>query len=120
MKNRYFVIFMILSSGLLTAQNGFSDILAAGVEAGERFSNSYMTPAAEAFNYNLSSGWYDDAKVLKPGKFKIQLKAQATFSPSERKSFILDPEDREVMIIQIILLQILKLSLEMVVLLLDL
>ncbi|OUS14535.1 hypothetical protein A9Q93_07995 [Nonlabens dokdonensis] len=95
MKNRYFVIFMILSSGLLTAQNGFSDILAAGVEAGERFSNSYMTPAAEAFNYNLSSGWYDDAKVLKPGKFKIQLKAQATFSPSDRKSFILDPEEYE-------------------------
>lgn len=80
------------------AQNGFSDILAAGVEAGERFSNSYMSPAGEAFSYNLSTGWYDDARVLAPGKFKIQLKAQATFAPDDKKSFFLDPQEYEALI----------------------
>lgn len=95
MKKVVLLAMMILSGCAINAQNGFSEILAAGVEAGERFSNSYMIPAAESFSYNLSSGWYDEARVLKAGRFKIQLKAQATFSPDEKKSFILDPEEYE-------------------------
>lgn len=79
-------------------QNDFSDILAAGVEAGERFSNSYMSPAGEAFSYNLSTGWYDDARVLAPGKFKMQIKAQATFAPDDKKSFFLDPQEYQALI----------------------
>ncbi len=95
MKKVILLIVMAVSGHLMNGQNGFSDILAAGVEAGERFSNSYMAPAAESFSYNLGSGWYDDARVLSPGKFKIQLKAQATFAPDDRKSFLLDPEEYE-------------------------
>ncbi|PQJ31997.1 hypothetical protein BST92_08695 [Nonlabens arenilitoris] len=87
-----------MGSLTVTAQDGFSDILAAGVEAGERYSNSYMAPAGEALSFNLSSGWYDDARVLKPGKFKIQIKAQGTFAPDDKKSFMLDPEEYEAII----------------------
>lgn len=95
MKKSILIFGLVITSFTATAQNGFSDILAAGVEAGEQFSNSYMTPAGEAFSYNLSTGWYDDARVLKPGKFKIQLKAQATFAPDDKKSFFLNPKEYE-------------------------
>lgn len=90
MKKLIFIIASMLSI-LASGQNGISDILAAGVEAGQRFSNSYMSPAGEAFSYNISTGWYDDARVLDAGKFKLQLRAQATFSPDDKKSFSLNP-----------------------------
>ncbi|MBF4984765.1 hypothetical protein FNJ87_10600 [Nonlabens mediterrranea] len=89
---------LLIGSYIATAQDGFSDILAAGVEAGERYSNSYMTPAGEALSFNLSAGWYDDARVLKPGKFKIQIKAHGTFAPDDKKNFFLNPEEYEAII----------------------
>mgnify|MGYP003673358766 CR=1 FL=1 len=98
MKKSLLLFSVLLSSIATTAQDGFSDILAAGVEAGERYSNSYMTPAGEALSFNLSSGWYDDARVLKPGKFKIQIKAHGTFAPDSKKNFLLDPAEYEAII----------------------
>ncbi|MGJ8685249.1 MAG: DUF6588 family protein [Nonlabens sp.] len=98
MKKSISILVILFVAHFSIAQNGFSDILAAGVEAGERYSNSYMTPAAEAFSFNLSTGWYDDARVLEAGKFKIQFKAQGTFAPDEKKSFFLDPAEYEAII----------------------
>jgi hypothetical protein len=73
------------------AQDGFSEILAAGLEVAQEYSNDYMSPAGEAYTLNLGSGWYNGAKVLRPGAFSITLKGQATFSPDDKKSFLLDP-----------------------------
>ncbi|PRX14576.1 hypothetical protein LY02_01608 [Nonlabens ulvanivorans] len=98
MKKFFLLLSVLLGSIITTAQDGFSDILAAGVEAGERYSNSYMAPAGEALSFNLSSGWYDDARVLKPGKFKIQVKAHGTFAPDSKKNFLLDPAEYEAII----------------------
>lgn len=94
-----FVITAFLFTGTLTqAQDGISDILAAGLEAARSYTNSYAKPAAEAFSYNLSAGWYDDARVLPKGKFNVILRAQATFSKDEAKSFLLDPQVYESLI----------------------
>jgi hypothetical protein len=95
MKKLIVLIIMMSSSYLASAQNGFSDILAAGVEAANKYANSYTAPAAEAFTYNLASGWYESGKVLDPGKFKLQIKVQGTFAPDDKKSFVLDPLEYE-------------------------
>lgn len=89
-------LFLILGSfTMVKAQDGFSDILAAGVDAAAQFTSSYTEPAAQAFSYNLSAGWYDDARVLPQGKFNIVIRAQATLVPDDEKSFLLDPQDYE-------------------------
>ncbi|QJP33175.1 hypothetical protein F0365_01480 [Nonlabens sp. Ci31] len=95
MKKLIVFILMIFGSYLTNAQNGFSDILAAGVQAADKYANSYTAPASEAFTYNLASGWYESGEVLKAGKFKLQIKVQGTFAPDEKKSFVLDPLEYE-------------------------
>jgi hypothetical protein len=91
MKKWMLVFTIMISSIFMRAQDGISDVLAAGVDAARVFTDSYTRPAAEAFSYNLSSGWYDNATVLKAGQFKVGLRAQATISPDEQQSFLLDP-----------------------------
>ncbi|SCX87636.1 hypothetical protein SAMN05192588_0048 [Nonlabens sp. Hel1_33_55] len=91
MKKYIVTLAILISFNLSKAQDGISDVLAAGVEAAALFTNSYTEPAAEAFSYNLSAGWYDDARVLPKGKFNFIVRAQATFSKDEDKSFLLDP-----------------------------
>jgi len=91
MKNLIVSLALILSAATLNAQDGLSEVLAAGVDVARSFTQSYTKPAAEAFSYNLSAGWYDDARVLKPGQFNVIIRAQATFAPEEEKSFLLDP-----------------------------
>jgi hypothetical protein len=87
------IVITALTVGTLSkAQDGLSDVLAAGIDVARSFTNSYAEPAAEAFSYNLSAGWYDDARVLPQGKFNIILRAQATFAKDEDKSFLLDPQ----------------------------
>jgi hypothetical protein len=95
MKKLIALILLVSGSYLTSAQNGFSDILAAGVDAANKYANSYTAPAAEAFTYNLASGWYENGKVLKSGKFKFQVKVQGTFAPDDKKSFVLDPLEYE-------------------------
>jgi len=91
MKKRGFIVLIAMCSFNAKAQDGFSEILAAGIEVAQDYANKYMAPAGEAYTLNLGTGWYNDARVLKPGAFSISLKGQATFSPEDRKSFLLDP-----------------------------
>ncbi|WP_124981144.1 DUF6588 family protein [Nonlabens xiamenensis] len=95
MRSAFCIVFVCLCGWMGIAQNGFADILAAGIEAANKYSNDYTRPAAEAFTFNLGSGWYDDGHALKPGKFTIQIKAQGTFAPDEKKSFLLSPQAYE-------------------------
>ncbi len=76
----------------LKAQNNISEILAAGLAAAQEYADSYIVPAEESFATNLSTGWYDDAKSLKKWQFELSLRGQATFSPDDQRSFVLDPE----------------------------
>ncbi len=91
---------LFLISFFAKAQNNVSEIIGAGLVAAQDYSNSYMTPAGESFAFNLSTGWYDDAKSLDQWEFYIGFKAQATFAPDDKKFFILDPADYERMIQQ--------------------
>ncbi len=93
MKRALIVITALSFTTISNAQDGISDILAAGLDVATSYTNSYARPAAEAFSYNLSAGWYDDARILPKGKFNVILRAQATFSKDEEKSFILDPQE---------------------------
>jgi|GEM_PF-223161 hypothetical protein len=91
MKKIGIIVLITACSFIAKAQDGFSEILAAGIEVAQDYSNKYMAPAGEAYTLNLGTGWYNDARVLKPGAFSISLKGQATFAPGDRKSFLLDP-----------------------------
>jgi hypothetical protein len=91
MKKILLVITALEIGSISRAQDGLSEILAAGIDVATSYTNSYAKPAAEAFSYNLSAGWYDDARVLKQGKFNLIIRAQATFAKDEEKSFLLDP-----------------------------
>ncbi|BAO55532.1 DUF6588 family protein [Nonlabens marinus] len=93
MKKALIVITALSFTTISKAQDGLSDILAAGLDVATSYTNSYSKPAAEAFSYNLSAGWYDDARVLRQGKFNVILRAQATFAQEEEKSFVLDPQE---------------------------
>ncbi|MGB5981376.1 MAG: DUF6588 family protein [Nonlabens sp.] len=73
------------------AQNNVSEIIGAGLIAAQDYADSYVQPAGESFAFNLSTGWYDDAKVLDKWKFEISLRGQATFTPDDKRSFTLDP-----------------------------
>ncbi|ALM21534.1 hypothetical protein JCM19294_1778 [Nonlabens tegetincola] len=95
MKNTIFILCVLFAFAKAKSQDNFSEILAAGVDAANLYAKDYATPAAESLTFNIASGWYDDARVLKPGKFKIQLRAQATFTPDEKKTFLLDPTEYE-------------------------
>lgn len=88
MKKIVFSLCILACTGTINAQDGFSEILAGGLEVAREYSNSYMTPAGEAYTSNLASGWYNGAAVLKPGKVSVDIKVQGTFSPQENFFFI--------------------------------
>ncbi len=85
-------LIVLLAVKSVSAQNNISEILAAGLVAAQEYSDSYIMPAGESFATNLSTGWYDDAKSLKKWQFELSVRGQATFSPDDQRSFVLDPE----------------------------
>lgn len=91
MKKQIIISGLLLSSIAINAQDGFSEILAGGLEVANDYARNYMTPAAEAYSSNLSTGWIKKAQSLKPGKFSVDIKAQGTFAPDDKKAFNLDP-----------------------------
>ena len=90
------IIFFTAQS--IVAQNNISEILAAGLVAAQDYSDSYIMPAGESFATNLSTGWYDDAKSLNKWQFELSVRGQATFSPDDQRSFVLDPREYEQLI----------------------
>ncbi len=66
------------------------DYLLLGVEASEGISERYLKPVSEGLLYGLSSGWYHDARVPEPWKFRFSIAANGSFVPSDTKNFNLD------------------------------
>ncbi|AZQ43701.1 DUF6588 family protein [Nonlabens ponticola] len=98
MKKVLLTFILSVTALIATAQNGITDVLAAGVGAATLYTESYITPAAEAFTYNQAAGWYNDSRALDQWKFKVQIRANGTFSPDEERSFVLDPAQYEALI----------------------
>lgn len=87
-------VLLLLSIGMIShAQNQLEDLLAAGIEDAQRFSEGYITPAAEGIIYNLSNGWIQSAEVKKPLKFEISFVGNATFVKEEKRNFTLNTAD---------------------------
>jgi len=90
----------ILLSGLLlfftvfaSAQDGIEDLLAAGVDDAQRFSQDYFSPATDAVIYGMSSGWFNTAKSKKFLRFEISAIGNLSFTDSESQSFQLNTAD---------------------------
>ncbi len=87
------VLLLLFVSMITSAQNQLEDLLAAGIEDAQRFSEGYISPAAEGVIYNLSNGWIQSAQVKKPLKFEISLIGNATFVKDEKRSFTLNASE---------------------------
>jgi hypothetical protein len=91
-----FILFVTIPA--VRAQNDISAIIGAGLIAAQDYSESYLSPAGEAFAFNLSTGWYDGARSLDQWEFSISIQGQAAFAPEDKKSFLLDPLEYEQLI----------------------
>lgn len=90
---RICVLILLFTNVTIFAQNQLEDLLAAGIEDAQRFTEGYISPATEGVIYNLSNGWIQSAKVKKPLKFEISIIGNATFVKDEQKSFNLNTAD---------------------------
>lgn len=87
---------LFLGVGLMvTAQADFNNVLSAGVDDAERFTTDYMSPLSESVIYSISTGWYNTADAKPLGGFEISIIGNITGfkNKSNKKSFILDPND---------------------------
>lgn len=87
---KYSVLMLLFATIITQAQNQLEDLLAAGIEDAQRFTEGYISPAAEGVIYNLSNGWIQSAQVKKPLKFEISFIGNATFVKDEKRSFTLN------------------------------
>ncbi len=92
MKNLFLLMAMLFSVTAISQEN-LEDLLAAGIEDAQRFSEGYITPAAEAMLYNAANGWMQSAEVKGILKFDISLVGNATFINDEKKTFTLNTAD---------------------------
>lgn len=90
-----FVLGTLLLATAITsyAQQNLDELLAAGVEDAQTFTQSYITPAAEGLLYNTTTGWMQGAKVKKVLGFEISLMGSATIIKDEQKSFVFNNAD---------------------------
>lgn len=90
---KFSILTLLCTSMFAHTQNQLEDLLAAGIEDAQRFSEGYIKPASEGVIYNLSNGWMQTAEVKKPLKFEISLIGNATIIKKEKRSFTLNTED---------------------------
>jgi len=96
MKNLLTCIFLV--SGIaVTAQADFNNVFAAGVQDAEQFTTDYLEPLSESVVYSLGTGWYNTADAKPLGGFEISIIGNITGfkNKSDKKAFILDPNDYE-------------------------
>jgi len=81
---------------MMSAQN-LNDLLVAGLNDAERFSNSYLAPVTEAGIYSVSNGWYNSADAKPLAGFEVSLIGNITGfkNKNDKKAFILDTADYE-------------------------
>lgn len=87
------LIFSFIMPYFISAQNGVDDLLTAGVEDAQRFSQSYFAPATDAVVYGLSSGWFNTAKSKKFLRFEISAIGNLSFTDDKTQFFNLNEND---------------------------
>lgn len=96
MKTVYFLALSLF--GVTTfAQSNINELLAAGLNDAEHFTNEYMSPVSEGMIYSLSGGWYNTADAKPLGGFEISIIGNmAGFkNKDDKKSFVLNTADYE-------------------------
>ncbi|WP_127846448.1 DUF6588 family protein [Psychroflexus aestuariivivens] len=93
MKKIIFVLGMVLFSQIGYSQTGVNDLLAAGLEDAQQFSQSYFSPSTEAMIYSLSSGWYNSGEAKKLGEFEVSFTGNASMIGDSSRSFELNTAD---------------------------
>ncbi len=96
MKTIYF-LFLVLFGSATFAQSNINELLAAGLNDAEHFTNEYMSPVSEGMIYSLSGGWYNTADAKPLGGFEISIIGNmAGFKNKDDKmSFVLNTADYE-------------------------
>lgn len=87
------LVLMLFIGLTSSAQENLEDLLAAGIDDAKRFTQGYITPAAEAMIYATSNNWIQEAKVKKPLKFDVSIMLNATFTKEKHQSFTLNTND---------------------------
>ncbi len=93
------VIFLLLAIIGLSAhgQSNINEILAAGLDDAERFTNDYLAPVSEGAMQSISNGWYNHGEAKPLGGFEISIIGNmANFkNKSDKKAFELNTADYE-------------------------
>ncbi len=94
---RIFFLFVVLVSSQAIAQSNVNDILAAGIEDAERYTNDYLSPALEGAMYSFSNGWYNSADSKPLGGFEISIIANMSSfkNKQDKTSFVMNTADYE-------------------------
>lgn len=93
MRKIVFIVLAVLMTTISNSQNQLEDLLAAGIEDAQRFTEGYISPAAEGVIYKLSNGWIQSAEVKKPLKFELSIIGNVSFVKDEHKSFTLNTNE---------------------------
>ncbi|MEO9511673.1 MAG: DUF6588 family protein [Flavobacteriaceae bacterium] len=94
---RIILLFTLCSFSIGMAQSNLNDILAAGLNDAERFTNDWIAPVTEAGIYSISNGWYNSADAKPLGGFEISIIGNITGfkNKDDKKAFTLNTADYE-------------------------
>lgn len=87
---RWCIIFSIVISPSLWAQDYIDQLLISGIENARTYGKAYMDPGSKALIFTLSNGWYSSAKVKRKGKLDLSLKMSSSFVSKKDQSFTVD------------------------------
>ncbi|MEX0290571.1 MAG: DUF6588 family protein [Flavobacteriaceae bacterium] len=91
------ILFLIAftSCFITTAQSNINELLAAGLDDAERFTNDYLSPVSEGAIYSISGSWYNTADAKPLGGFEISIIGNMTSfkNKDDKKAFVLNTAD---------------------------
>lgn len=92
-----FTLLLFFISFEVKSQKELAQFLVSGKSDANKLSNYYLQPFLKSFGNNMNNGWYSTAEPLKLGRFNISIGGTVSIIPSNERSFILDPNEHEVL-----------------------
>lgn len=77
------------------SQSNVNEVLAAGLDDAEKFTDNYLAPVSEGALYSLANGWYNTADSKPLGGFEISIIGNMTSFKDNKKTFELNTADYE-------------------------
>ncbi len=84
-------IVFLLGINSVKAQSEMVQLLKSGKADANMLINDYAAPFLETFGNNLNSGWYSTAAPLKTARFTLTIGATASFVPTDKQNFTINP-----------------------------